>query len=255
MKLIKDRMGRHYKIASVASLAGGSNVHKPMMFLDVESALRFVRGLVIEPSFWRILLAETDCSNNAWASERDLSSRVAAFLVRGRVKIYEMHLPSKEQSPASTRSVPTSGGRSVVFFTSAEAEKNYAKNIKRFRSKNEASSFVAALNLSDKSVKAIVKALPGRPSRQIDHSSIVEALISGLLVIEERVRSTPKVTAVDTSSASDLPGNRKVDVPPAAEAKSEQDRPSIQTNRDSDQAETLIEAAEAGTAFCEDCAA
>ena len=257
MNLIKDRMGRHYKIASIASPAGFSNAQKPMMFLDVESAYRFVRGLVVEPSFWRRFLAENDCLNIAALSEQDSFSRVAAFLVRGRIKIYEMHVPSMEQSPASTRSLLTSGGRSVVFLTSAEAERSYAKTPKRFKSEKEASSFVSALNLSDKNLKAIAKVLPGRPSASLDHSAIVEALISGLIVIQERVRSrsTPKVKVIDTSSASDLPGNRKVEAPPPAEEQSKQDEPSDQSNHDADQAETLIEAAQAGAAFCEDCAA
>lgn len=256
MNVLKSVTGKSYQLVTLQD-GGRIQLQKALYFSELDSAKRFLRSLMVEQHFWRRYCKVVDLSNPNSIRDAEYIEYVAQMLVKGSIKAAEVHVPDKHVSPNSKRTVKAMGGKSIAFLSPAEIPANQAQKAKQFSSAQDAQRFLQGLNIPSETLDAIVQALPPAKSVSDKSQAVALALAEGKIVAREVVRFGPTAKGkADAAAANDVPGAKPVELAPASEAESKpaEKTETKKTDSDADQADALVEAAETGAMFCEDCA-
>lgn len=130
--LVVDIFGQYYQL-SISSYAPPYSAARERRFSDVESAIRFLRGLRTGAARWRQLLVMVGGRPGSAYSEVDALRACAALAVRGRIRFYPV--PRLSSTSAITAepgwgyafapgpdAVPHASSKCLTITTAAEAE-------------------------------------------------------------------------------------------------------------------------------------
>ncbi len=251
VRQLKNAIGKNYAVYLPSNgIVPGKQ--RKREFITVDEAKLFVRGFRQEKLYWYKLLLEAGVSPNTAPDLDGILSLVARSAVNGRLKFIEIPKNEVIKESLAHRTFSTSPGEALVISPASDMLFTKGKQTKNFSTIEEAKHFLDMLGPSDRQLKAMSSAL-GLPEldSQTMANNIANALHAGDGVVIVTPKFAPKAE-VESENAADLPGAKPVEAPPSAESKPAQE--AKKPTSDADQAETLIQAAEEGAAFCEDCA-
>lgn len=257
-QIVKDRSAQHY-IISLGNQGHLGLSARPVNFFNTQLSFSFVSKLLVPFGLWQNV-AESNSSFNwkNWQSSHpglSIEHYVAEALVQGSIEVYKSLGPHEmEQNRVKSR-FKDGQGRQFQFQPASNLLLELSADKKVIHSEHEASEFLEQFNLSSSELEALQSNL-NTPSNENSYSSaitqldvkevIVNAIVSGELIISIVPDHKPqKVTQFLEEVAKQI-------APAPAPAKKTQSQ-NAPTRDDGASAAVLMQAAEEGTPFCEEC--
>lgn len=219
-QILKGHFGKHFKLHFIKNgPVPRSLTH--LRFADSHSARRFLSQLHTPQSYWQWLTRDYHDVANFSGHQRDYLKIVTDWVLQGRLRIYEVELPDSHALSRSVASIQDRQGYQFQFAPMKQALANLAQP-QRFNSIQQVyeTLYDLAPNLEQlQSVVADLQLIPA-PEQQT-YSQLMDALAEGLT--EERVAlyinapfKRPEPAGAAAETAANMPGNRKVELAPAA---------------------------------------
>ena len=168
-----------------------------------------------------------------------------------------MYQVSNEISLGNAITVGSKSNKNTSFVPIKTAIKLGTQPSKRFGNFNEALQAASLLLNAETDVLRIFTSLdliaPSNASES--QKALAQALLDGKVAVIETVTSSARANQakpLEVEPASTV--DKAISTPPAADKKPSSTNTQTTKNADADQAQALIEAAENGTPFCEECA-
>ncbi|WP_143247556.1 hypothetical protein [Agaribacterium haliotis] len=249
-KKLQGRFDQHYRIQSSSSMAPGGALH----FNDELACLRFLRNLKVSRQQLRKIAAELGLDGQ-FSSGDSVLKALASALVKRRLAIVSnvgevAGLNVKPQpltllKPGSVRGV-NGASADIYIGTAQNLARSPAKANRRVLSKNEAVRLLDDGHLDSASLDDTMA------SAGLAGASLYSLIESGAVVLYSQARANR--TLVEHAAADAEPVQKKTrSLGPQTEKQQ-----GVQTtvkDAQAEQAEALIQAAEDGTPFCEECGA
>ena len=221
-QILQGHFGKHYKLHFIKNGPVPRSL-TPLRFVDSHSARRFLAQLHTPQSYWQWLTRDYHDVANFSGHQRDYLQVVSNWVLQGRLRIYEVELPDSHALSRSVASLQDRQGYQFQFAPMKQALANPAQP-QRFNSIQQVyeTLYDLAPNLEQlQSVVADLQLIPA-PEQQT-YSQLMDALAEGLT--EERVAlyinapfKRPEPAGAAAETAANMPGNRKVELAPAASA-------------------------------------
>jgi hypothetical protein len=219
-QILQGHFGRHYKLHFIKNGPVPRSL-TPLRFVDSHSARRFLAQLHTPQSYWQWLTRDYHDVANFSGHQRDYLQVVSNWVLQGRLRIYEVELPDSHALSRSVASLQDRQGYQFQFAPMKQALASLAQP-QRFNSIQQVyqTLYDLAPNLEQlQSVVADLQLIPA-PEQQT-YSQLMDALAEGLT--EERVAlyinapfKRPEPAGAAAETAANMPGNRKVELAPAA---------------------------------------
>ena len=222
-QIFKSHFGKHYKIHFIKDGPVPRSL-KPERFSSSHSARQFLRELRVPESYWQQLASRCDNTPSFRGHQRDHLQAVSHNITSGRIRIYEVDVPDSDALAKSAIAVQDRQGHQYQFATMKQALAFPGRTPQRFSSAQQVYETLYDLAPNLEQLQALATDLQLTPAaEQQTYTQLVDALAEGLAqqhialyVTAPFKRPEPAGAALEAST--NMPGNRKVDLAPAASA-------------------------------------
>lgn len=222
-QILKSHFGKHYKIHFLKDGPVPRSL-KPVRFSGAHGAQQFLLGLKAPPSYWQRLSRQCDSSALFHDHQRDHLQAISNSIVSGRIRIYEVELPDTHALSRSAAAVQDRQGYQYQFVPMRQALATPGRTPQRFNSAQQVYKILYDLAPNLEQLQALATTLQiTHESEQQTYTQLIEALAEGLA--EQRIAlyitapfKRPEPTGAALESATNMPGNRQVELAPAAPA-------------------------------------
>lgn len=222
-QILKSHFGKHYKIHLIKDGPVPRSL-KPERFSSSHSVRQFLQGLQAPQSYWRGLAVYCDDAAPYRSHQRDYLCVVGNNVLSGRIRIYEVDLPDTHALVQSSAAIQDRQGYQYQFISMRQALASSSRSPQRFTSTQQVyeTLYELAPNLEQLQALAADLQLTSSPQQQT-YTQLMDVLAEGLA--EQRVAlyvtapfKRPEPTGAALEAASNMPGNRKVELAPATPA-------------------------------------
>ena len=254
---IKSINESYYKFHSTANgLVSGSV--QPKDFRDEISTQRFLRDLSLTPQRCLSLLHGYNAASPTSNSTNSLE-QLATVLMRGRLRVYKVPKMDTVKRGAS-EPLKSANGDSFSLVAAASMLGESSASVMPMADEGAAKTFLTGIAKDEKQLRGLASALDIPEAETAKKDDLIQQLSKAVangdvLLIKNPPAPAPQSGVVEESAAN-MAGNKPVSAPSSSSAAPAAAKAN-NTNADAQasQAEALVNAAEDGAAFCEECEA
>lgn len=220
-QIFKSHFGKHYKIHFIKDGSVPRSL-RPERFSSLHSARQFLLQLRVPQSYWQQLAANCNDASAFCGHRRDHLLAVGNSIMSGRIRIYEVEVRDSHALAKSAIAVQDRQGYQYQFATMKQALASPGHIPQRFSSAQQAYETLYELAPNLEQLQALATDLQLTPvAEQQTYTQLVDAIAEGLA--QQRIAlyvtapfKRPEPAGAALEAATNMPGNRKVDLAPAA---------------------------------------
>jgi hypothetical protein len=269
-QILKSTTGQHYslRLANQGAAILPSKV-KAEIFFNHNAALQFVNNLAVPLFFWENLAQNNSFFNyRQWLNanpNKGIQGYIALMLVQGNIHAYQSESLSQLSESRNIRSFKDALGKGFELQPAANLLVNTSADVKPITNQASAEQILQQLDISAESATKLQKSLNIPASNGSGVDALTTALVNGDVVVIQQAEALKPNTGKDfVETVFDAPKSAAEPPPPAQSSSSAtgessatqsqapaSDEPQVLDEKAT--ADVMTQAAEDGTAFCEEC--